>query len=447
MFTAHHLYASSWRTGLAGAAALLIATSSNAADRLVPSQFATINAAVAACANGDTIYVDSGTYNEAVSFAGKTITIASINGAASTIIDGTGMNNAVVRIDGGSAAGTRLEGFTIRNGIGFLSGIRWGGGVYINNASVTVADCVIRDNNAAIGGGMVVRGATSTVSIENCQFIVNTATSGGGGGLNTNNSGPVTVTDCLFDANTASGTAVGGGVESIGTGTVCTLTGCTFVDNLANQGGGVDAVSGAIANVNNCTFTNNHANNAGGAISVRTAVAMSVTDCTMNGNTAGSFGGAINLLSANAGLSITGCEFDSNEALQGGAIQLIGAGATISGCTITNNNSTAGGTGGGINHGQPTAIFAMGTTSLCGNTPGNVVGLYTDNGGNTLSESCKPAVPGDITGDGIVNVADLLAVIGAWGACPKLPTPCPGDVSGDGLVNVQDLLLVIGNWG
>jgi len=445
----HSQRLSSRRIGLAGAAALLIASSATpafATDRLVPSQFASINAAVTASVNGDVVIVAPGTYSEAVSFAGKTITIMSSDGAATTILDGTGLNNAVVRADGGSASGTRLEGFTIRDGIGFLSGIRWGGGIYINNASVAVVDCIIRDNNAAIGGGAVVRGATSTCSFENCQFIVNTATSGGGG-LNTNNCGPVTVTDCLFDANVASGTAVGGGLESIGTNTVCTLAGCEFVDNLANQGGGVDAVSGAIANLNNCTFTTNHANNAGGAVSVRTAIAMSVTNCTFTDNTAGSFGGALNLLSANAGLSITGCDFDSNEAPQGGAIQLIAAGATFSGCSITNNTATVGGTGGGISHGQPSAIFAMGTTTLCGNTPSNVVGSYTDNGGNTLSETCKPDVPGDITGDGIVNVADLLAIIGTWGACPKAPDPCPTDLTGNGLVNVEDLLFVIGNWG
>ncbi len=50
---------------------------------------------------------------------------------------------------------------------------------------------------------------------------------------------------------------------------------------------------------------------------------------------------------------------------------------------------------------------------------------------------------GDVNGDGVVNVTDLLEVIGAWGACPG----CPADLNGDGVVNVTDLLLVIGNWG
>lgn len=54
-------------------------------------------------------------------------------------------------------------------------------------------------------------------------------------------------------------------------------------------------------------------------------------------------------------------------------------------------------------------------------------------------------VPGDVTGDGTVNVDDLLAVINAWGPCPGPPT-CPADLNDDGSVDVSDLLLVINNW-
>ncbi len=59
--------------------------------------------------------------------------------------------------------------------------------------------------------------------------------------------------------------------------------------------------------------------------------------------------------------------------------------------------------------------------------------------------------PGDVNDDGVVNVSDLLAVIGAWGACPAPRTFCPADLApsprGDGSINVSDLLAVIGNWG
>ncbi len=57
--------------------------------------------------------------------------------------------------------------------------------------------------------------------------------------------------------------------------------------------------------------------------------------------------------------------------------------------------------------------------------------------------------PADTNGDHAVNVADLLAVIGAWGPCGNCGT-CAGDVAppgGDCLVNVADLLRIIGHWG
>jgi hypothetical protein len=53
-------------------------------------------------------------------------------------------------------------------------------------------------------------------------------------------------------------------------------------------------------------------------------------------------------------------------------------------------------------------------------------------------------VPGDVNGDRVVNVEDLVAVILAFGPCP--PDPCPADVTGDGEVDVQDLVEVILNW-
>ncbi|MEE2906489.1 MAG: S8 family serine peptidase, partial [Planctomycetota bacterium] len=53
--------------------------------------------------------------------------------------------------------------------------------------------------------------------------------------------------------------------------------------------------------------------------------------------------------------------------------------------------------------------------------------------------------PEDITGDGLVNVLDLLAVIAAWGdSGPPRPS---GDINGDCAVNVIDLLAVISAWG
>ena len=79
-----------------------------------------------------------------------------------------------------------------------------------------------------------------------------------------------------------------------------------------------------------------------------------------------------------------------------------------------------------------------------------VGGRFTTIGGAAANgiarrTSCVVSVPGDVTGDGLVAVDDLLAVLAGWGRCEDL-CDCPGDVTGDGTVNVVDLLLVLGNW-
>ena len=51
-------------------------------------------------------------------------------------------------------------------------------------------------------------------------------------------------------------------------------------------------------------------------------------------------------------------------------------------------------------------------------------------------------VPGDIDGDGLVTVDDLLELLGDYGRCPC----CASDLDGNGLVDVDDLLGLIGSW-
>ncbi|TVQ51608.1 MAG: hypothetical protein EA377_12155 [Phycisphaerales bacterium] len=55
-------------------------------------------------------------------------------------------------------------------------------------------------------------------------------------------------------------------------------------------------------------------------------------------------------------------------------------------------------------------------------------------------------VLGDLNGDGVVNVFDLLLLLEDWGACDT-PGDCPADLNDDGFVNVFDLLLLLENWG
>ena len=56
------------------------------------------------------------------------------------------------------------------------------------------------------------------------------------------------------------------------------------------------------------------------------------------------------------------------------------------------------------------------------------------------------AIPGDLDGDGVVGVSDLLILLGNWGPCADCNN-CPGDLDGDCVVGVADLLILLGNWG
>lgn len=52
---------------------------------------------------------------------------------------------------------------------------------------------------------------------------------------------------------------------------------------------------------------------------------------------------------------------------------------------------------------------------------------------------------GDLNGDGVVNVSDMLALLGDWGPCNG--GDCDADLNNDGVVDVSDLLILLSNWG
>ncbi len=55
-------------------------------------------------------------------------------------------------------------------------------------------------------------------------------------------------------------------------------------------------------------------------------------------------------------------------------------------------------------------------------------------------------IPGDLTGDGTVGIADLFILLDAWGPC-RPSGDCPADLNGDGVVDVFDLLILLAAWG
>ncbi len=67
-------------------------------------------------------------------------------------------------------------------------------------------------------------------------------------------------------------------------------------------------------------------------------------------------------------------------------------------------------------------------------------GTSADANGDGLPDEC---CAGDIDGNGVVLVSDLLALLAAWGTDPGGPP----DFDGKGDVGVSDLLILLANWG
>jgi hypothetical protein len=80
-----------------------------------------------------------------------------------------------------------------------------------------------------------------------------------------------------------------------------------------------------------------------------------------------------------------------------------------------------------------------------------VTGVGLLNGEVTIAHSqakhtSQPACPQDLTGDGIVDGADLLILLSQWGPCGD-PDDCSADLNCDGVVDGADLLLLLSAWG
>ena len=100
----------------------------------VPTNQPTIQAAINAANNGDTVLVAPGTYTENINFSGKAITVTSSGGPSVSIIDG-GARGSVVTFATGETTSSTLSGFTIRNGQSNFNtpGFGSGGGILISN--------------------------------------------------------------------------------------------------------------------------------------------------------------------------------------------------------------------------------------------------------------------------------------------------------------------------
>jgi len=180
-----------------------------AASRLVPDEYANIQAAIDDCNDGDVVIVADGVYtgvgNGGIDFQGKAITVQSLNGPGGCTID-CGLEGRGFHFHSSEDANSVVSGFTVTRSYTF----DYGGGILCEQSSPTISNCIFLQNIATRGGG-VANMNESHSRIINCVFTGNSAAYGGG--VHNSYSSP-DLTNCTFFGNI--GASGSGGIDNHG---------------------------------------------------------------------------------------------------------------------------------------------------------------------------------------------------------------------------------------
>lgn len=298
----------------------------------------------------------------------------------------------------------------------------YGGAIRAEHGNVTligsqVSECTAAGTTISHGGAISLTNPNlpSVVTLIDCDFVRNTASGASlfnrGGAINLN-FGSARLLRCSFHDNEVYGgtTATNScGALWVGSGFLF-MEDCSFENNLASAGSvaiGGALETGSITLLDRCTFRSNSATATapagecrGGAVNLTGDGPFFLRNATFTGNTASDDGGAI--------------------ASSGGFVLEHG---TVSG------NSATGGSGGGIRLDQGTALLK--NSLIAGNSAGTAAadvskqGASTnlvDDGGNLIgdNDSISAEFPvGPLVGDTANPLDPELGVLGNWGGSTK----------------------------
>lgn len=315
-------------------------------------------------------------------------------------------------------------------------------------------------------GGAIICLTNQSPTFQSCRFIDNRCTFGGGAGY-LNTSSPKFF-DCIFEIN--QGGSFGGAFDSANS-TQPTFERCIFRANKALRAGALEFFGGSQPKVTNCLFHGNQATGSGGggAIWLGSSSSGTFRNITVTGNSATQNAGGV--FNTGGSSSFINCISFGNTGPGSVADNGIKSQGGTSSITYSNVQGLLSGTGninldpqfensaGGdyrlmqtspcIDVGSNPAVPAGVTIDLDGLPRFVDIALAPDGGSGTAPivdmgayEVQKAVVPciADLNGDGVVDGADLTAVLGNWGG--------PGaDIDGSGTTDGADLAIVLGAWG
>ncbi|MHB1050371.1 MAG: right-handed parallel beta-helix repeat-containing protein [Bacteroidota bacterium] len=282
------------RTILTAVLMLTVFTIGISTTHKVPQDFATIQSAINAAMNGDTVLVSEGTYVENIVITKKIvlgslfITDADISHISKTVLDGSSPHHAdsasVITIDGATDTTTIIIGLTIKGGTGNLRATptvyKVGLGIDIAGGGATIRKNNITANNVTTVlniGGVVniwdvnnIPGISFVIVEENTiadNVLIGNSVEGGAFSIGHS----CRIAKNMIHHNSVTGTSVGiGAAAQIWNGTI-TIDGNLIVENNASsRGGAIEAnqylSAGPTITLINNIIANNTAGSQGGAM-------------------------------------------------------------------------------------------------------------------------------------------------------------------------------------